>query len=454
MNFKELCNSIKNVACVISVRKVNDSYDEIRIVDGNKEYLKSYEQGYYGIIQFVPNSIYTNYLQRNLNFEDYCYRSAVKKELLHSYAYPEYFKSWMHMLFIPLEYETAELSYCLYIMEISNVFNPENLVNSGVDINNQVLKTTLQLAKTEDFVASLNLVTKEIRKLCRATFCCILLVDELKEEINPIAEDRDLNSDRLPMKAYMDEDFYSAVRLWDDTIGDSNCLIINDDKGREFIKEKNPIWYESLQKNKLKSLVLFRLKSGKNQIGYMWVSNFETDDTTKIKEALEITTFILGFEIGNHLLVNQLTALSSIDVLTGLYNRNRMNSYMTEIAETKEPIGVIFLDINGLKKVNDTEGHLAGDNLIKRAANVLKNVYSKAYIFRAGGDEFVVILKNMDETHILKSFEILEEKAKKNNVSFSYGYSVAYDSKEIDKILIEADANMYENKRKFYDSLK
>ena len=339
-------------------------------------------------------------------------------------------------------------------MEISNVFNPENLANSGVEINNEVLKTTLQLAKTEDFVASLNSVTKEIRKLCRATFCCILLVDEVKEEINPIAEDRDLNSDRLPMKSYMDEDFYSAVRLWDDTIGDSNCLIINDGKGREFIKEKNPLWYESLQKNKLKSLVLFRLKSGKNQIGYMWVSNFKTDDTTKIKEALEITTFILGFEIGNHLLVNQLTKLSSIDVLTGLYNRNRMNSYMTEIAETKEPIGVIFLDINGLKKVNDTEGHLAGDNLIKRAANVLKNVYSKEYIFRAGGDEFVVILKNIDETHILKSFEILEEKAKKNNVSFAYGYSVAYDSKDIDKVLIEADANMYENKRKFDDSLK
>ena len=54
--------------------------------------------------------IYTDFIARNLNFEDYCYRSAVKKELLHSYAYPEYFKAWMHMLFIPLEYETEELS--------------------------------------------------------------------------------------------------------------------------------------------------------------------------------------------------------------------------------------------------------------------------------------------------------------------------------------------------------
>ena len=368
MNFKELCNSINDVACVVSVRKKGNSYDEIRIVEGNKKHKASFSNE----TDFIPNSLYTDYLPRNLNFEEYVYRSAVKKELLHSYAYPEYLKKWLHMLFIPLEYEENDISYCLYIMDINEIFNPESLSSSSNEIDNKVLKATLQLTKTSDFSMSLNGVTREIRKICNASFCCILLIDELKESLKVLAEDRDLNSDRLAMNDYMDKSFYDMVKSWDSTIADSNCIIINDEKGMNYIKEVNPVWYSSLIKHGIDSLVLFRLKSNNNQLGYMWVSNFKSDDTPKIKETLEITTFILGFEIGNHLLVEQLTQLSSVDVLTGLYNRNKMNNYMQEISETSDTISLIFLDINGLKKVNDIEGHAQGDKLIKRASRTLK----------------------------------------------------------------------------------
>ena len=111
MNFKELCESITDIACIISVRKTGSGYDEIRIVEGNKKHKDSFNSEN----DFVPNSIYTKYLPRNLNFEEYCYRSAVKKELLHSYAYPEYLKSWLHMLYIPLEYEEI-IYHIVYIL--------------------------------------------------------------------------------------------------------------------------------------------------------------------------------------------------------------------------------------------------------------------------------------------------------------------------------------------------
>lgn len=446
MNFKELCDSITDIACIISVRKTGSGYDEIRIVEGNKKHRASFNTEN----DFVPNSIYTKYLPRNLNFEEYCYRSAVKKELLHSYAYPEYLKSWLHMLYIPLEYEDNNISYCLYIMEMNSIFNPENLTNASSDIDNKVLRTTLQLAKTSDFDVSLKNVTREIRKICNATFCCILLFNDDKHLLKVLAEDRDLESDRLTMNEYMDNTFYDIVKSWDKTISDSDCIIVNDEKGMDYIKDVNEMWYESLTSNGIDSLVLFRLKSNDNQIGYMWVTNFETTNTPKIKETLEITTFILGFEIGNHLLVDQLTQLSSFDVLTGLYNRNKMNSYMNEIAETNDSISLIFLDINGLKKINDIEGHEAGDNLIKTAANILKTVFKDSYIFRAGGDEFVVILKNVNEKQIKYYINDLEEQSLKNNVSFAYGYSRTNNPQEIERILKKADSNMYINKRNYY----
>ena len=251
MNFKEICNSINNVCCVISVKKTNDSYDEIRIVDGNEKYIASFNMDTYKEHQFIPNSIYTKYLERNLNFEEYCYRSAVKKELLHSYAYPEHFKMWLHMLFIPLEYETKELSYCLYIMEINDVFEPEKLANTKNDTENKILAATLQLANTSDFEKSIKNVTKEIRKLCFASFCCILLLDEEKEELKILASDRDLNSKSKHLIDYNDDSFYDLVVSWDDTIGNSNCIIINDSKGMEYLKDKNYKWYESLSKNNI-----------------------------------------------------------------------------------------------------------------------------------------------------------------------------------------------------------
>ena len=356
------------------------------------------------------------------------------------------------MLFIPLEYETEELSYCMYIMEINEVFNPELLANPSGDIYSKVLNTTLQLSNTGNFEVSLKNVTREIRKICNALFCCILLVDDENKRLTVLAQDRDLNAVRMPAEAYMTDSFYEVVQTWDALVAkNGNCIIVNDEKGMNYIKENDPDWYESLVANNVESLVLFRLKTGNRPLGYMWVSDFKADDTPKIKEALEITTFVLGSQIGNHLMLRQLEKLSSIDLLTGLYNRNKLNAYMDEILASEDaPTALLFLDINGLKKVNDNEGHLAGDHLIKRAANTLISVFPEEDIFRVGGDEFVIILRNVEEKQIINYIDKLHQKAKKNDVSFAAGYAMTNHSKDIEKILKEADVNMYNDKRKFY----
>ena len=86
MNFKELCDNINNMACVVSVEKKGDSYGEIRLVDGNQKYKNSFvvkQEGSPAVLkEFIPNSIYTEYIEKNINFEQFCYNSAIKKELL------------------------------------------------------------------------------------------------------------------------------------------------------------------------------------------------------------------------------------------------------------------------------------------------------------------------------------------------------------------------------------
>ena len=93
MDFQKVADSIGAMTCVVSVEKRPEGgYGDIRIVTGNKAYIDSIEHPV-GEVQmltsrFTPNSLYTDYLTRDLNFEDFCYRAAVEKRCLHSYAHP------------------------------------------------------------------------------------------------------------------------------------------------------------------------------------------------------------------------------------------------------------------------------------------------------------------------------------------------------------------------------
>ena len=455
MDFKKLCDGIDSMACILSVQKKKDGYGDIRIVCGNQKYLDSFNESMYKNHEFMPNGLYTDFIDRNLSFEEFCYKSAVKKEILHSYAYPKNTGFWFHMLYIPVDYETDELAYCMYIMDIKNDFNSDILSGTDNSIATKVLKTTLQLSDG-DFNVSINKVIKDIREMCNAAFCCILLIDDVKEKLNILAQDRDLNSDRKNMESYIDEGFYEMVKTWKDTFSNHNCLIIRNKDDFDFVKEKNPVWYNSLIKEKIYSLVLLPLYAEDKLLGYIWVSNFNSQDTIKIKETLEITSFIVSAFIAKHLLLSQLKVLSSIDLLTTVKNRNEMNNYTKLLSLEKDNIniGVLFLDINGLKKTNDTYGHEEGDKLIKRAADVLKSIFDNNHIYRAGGDEFTVILEDVNKMMMDEYVELVREKAKNNNVSFAIGYSIKKNGHEVTNAIKEADEAMYDDKKKYYELTK
>ena len=89
MDFQSIVDSIPTAACVLSVEKLeNGNYGTIRIVTGNRPYLDSIERPAENLKmltqKFVPNSDYTNYLNRDLNFEDSSYSAAVLKKCIHS----------------------------------------------------------------------------------------------------------------------------------------------------------------------------------------------------------------------------------------------------------------------------------------------------------------------------------------------------------------------------------
>ena len=220
-------------------------------------------------------------------------------------------------------------------------------------------------------------------------------------------------------------------------------------------RSKNPAWYESLVKANVDSIVLFPLKSTDETLGYIWACNFDIKNAVKIKETLELTTFFVGSEIANQRLVEKLRILSSVDMLTGVLNRNEMNNRIDGLrkigCEEIKGLGIVFADLNGLKRVNDNEGHAAGDLLLKNGAMLLQNIFVGDEIYRAGGDEFMVLMTFTTEEAIVERIA----KAKKlsrhyGNVSFAMGYSFQSVVTDITYALKTADERMYADKEQYY----
>ncbi len=146
--------------------------------------------------------------------------------------------------------------------------------------------------------------------------------------------------------------------------------------------------------------------------------------------------------------------LSFHDSLTGLYNRRFLEEEMSRLETDRQmPMGIIMVDLNGLKLVNDTYGHNAGDELLKKAADILNITCRKEdLIARWGGDEFVILLPNITEKNLEKICTRIKENSKDKyvvNIPISFALGTAIKDrveKSLDVTLQEAENDMYAKK--------
>jgi len=153
----------------------------------------------------------------------------------------------------------------------------------------------------------------------------------------------------------------------------------------------------------------------------------------------------------------KLRFLSFHDALTGLYNRGYFEEEMERLKSSRQfPVSIIVCDLDDLKQINDSLGHDVGDQAIKAAANILRsNVFRKEDIVaRTGGDEFVILLPNVDINENPAIRERLDKSiidfngSTKNDglyrpIFFSYGFAVIQSDESLMEGYKQADAAMY-----------
>lgn len=460
MDFQKFVDTFSAATCVISVEKLPDGgYGTIRIVTGNEAYVKSIEQAVDGprlmLNKFIPNTEYQKYFPKDLNFEDFCYKSAVLKQPQHSYVHPERFDFWFNLFSLPLESDDEKLAYCTYTQEVTHKPNTEKMSNLSFDNSSDVLSACLKLTGTDDFNTAIQELIQRLREICNSQYCCIMLMNIQDRTCHLLGESFSEDEEFNENDDWMVDHFYDIAETWEDLIGGSNCLIIKNSTDWDYVKERNKSWHDELVYTGVKTMVLFPLKKNGNLLGYIWATNFAPENAGRIKEILELTSLFVSSEISNHLLFDKLRILSTVDSLTGVMNRNEMNNRVDEIAGNSnlsdKSVGIVFIDLNGLKKTNDERGHLAGDILLKEAATILKEIFPQDEIYRAGGDEFMVLSLGSSEESLNKKINELRKKVEQSEtVSFAIGLYFDQSSKNILSAMTKADKKMYEDKDLYY----
>lgn len=234
---------------------------------------------------------------------------------------------------------------------------------------------------------------------------------------------------------------------WYRCFEDGKVIVIRD---LEDIKESDPLQYENLKRQGIHSLVVVPLYYNGEVIAFYGVDNPPPMFLDYSHDMLEIIGSFLISCLKRRKLLAKLFELSYTDALTKLGNRFALSEYVKRINQTQSVL-VVYCDITGLKRVNDLQGHEAGDMLIRNACECLRQVFKGYGLFRIGGDELLVICPDITREAADKQVAKLRSTMKEHSVNVAVGKVWLEEmGNDLEHSVMEAEKRMYEDKAEYY----
>ena len=456
MDIQSWIEGIDGLASLYSFDILEDgSFSEIRLMAVNKQ-----NEGMLHMNPaappFYPGIPYRNYWM-DLNFESFAYKCASTNQPLYSYVNAR--GVWLKGFYIPVRNTDIAAKadngkktvYCLYIISYSDKVEADSMSQKSSEVANAVMEVSIKIHETPDFYQSMADAAKEIKKICGAEKCSLYTVDKNRRTCTFISEEGVRDEYLETFASEMGRTPFEVAEAWERDLALSDCFLLEDLK---VIEERDPEWYRSLCLHNIHNIILFAIRSNQTLVGFIWAANYDVAATERIKETLELCSFLLAAVIYNNQLLARLEVKSMVDELTQLKSRNALNERVEYYAEDKENaqnIGVVFADLNGLKSVNDKKGHAAGDKLLIKAASLLKTYFGDCEIYRAGGDEFVILCPDITEVEMEKRLlKIRSLSEETEDVSFAFGTAFCEDHHDISRAIRSADERMYKDKEAYY----
>lgn len=243
----------------------------------------------------------------------------------------------------------------------------------------------------------------------------------------------------------------SLISDWLPFFEKNDCIIIDD---VEQLQKTNTAAYATLHAQEITSLIAAPIFLDNKLAGYIGIDNYDSEKIKNSSYLLLSMSIFLSYAIRHRNHVDMLHRLSYHDLLTNALNRNAFMDVLSQFRPGQyASAGIIYIDINGMKEINDFYGHHQGDKILITTVAKVFNLFKPDELFRIGGDEFVIITYDLTETDFYEKFNLLRNIfCEKTNLPFSIATGSCWvkSPSDLNSLLQQADSAMYADKKKFY----
>lgn len=383
------------------------------------------------------------YERANPIWMTYCAKASLDGEVIHDCIYAPEIGHWLDFTIMPLK-QPGYVAYTFINVDIDRERQME--MKREFTTKDIVLRISKILSSEETYEVAMNHALQELSRILHPDRLYILETDgkTVSNTFEWCAPGVTPEIDTL-----QNLDYAQYIGGWEKFLEHSTSVVIED---IEVLKDDDPVDYWNLKRQGIERIIDAPFYHDGKLIGYLGVDNYEKSELVNTVTVLETVSYFIASKITNYRLMAELEHASCYDALTGLHNRNACIEKIDFLMQHSSSIGIVYADVNGLKEINDTRGHQAGDEALKRAAHLLAKCYGSENAYRMGGDEFLVLMPLVKELDFKASFRRLRELVgREQDLSIALGSDWGADTTHLNEAICRTDQRMYSDKVEFYN---
>lgn len=335
-----------------------------------------------------------------------------------------------------------------FAVDITEKENVSQTVRRKLAIENTLLECIRILNREEDFPQAVDMVLENLGRLHQADRAYIFEYSILKNGDVLANNTYEWCSEGIPaQKDILQEVPFHWFHYWQKIFERREDVVI---ECLDSTKDSEPEMYAVLKPQGITSLIAVPLVLNDVVSGFIGVDNPKANQDDH--SLLHSLAYFVTDEQRKRNMQNELKRMSYCDGLTGLHNRNSYISVLQKLEkEPPDSLGVVFVDLNGLKRINDQQGHDEGDKYIRDISEIFSRHFRREGLFRIGGDEFVFLCPDMPEQVFLANIAALQREASEAYPeSLSLGQVWSEGEAHIMEMVKQADRLMYQEKAKYH----
>ena len=380
--------------------------------------------------ELIGSTYYSTVSNRDEDWIRLSYQAAFMRQSVINSTYNTQFNRWFEFWAVPV-YKKGFCAFIIHDVTVQKRKEENRVITTNS--NNLILDCAKALSANE-FKKGIKYTLKELGTVLKADRAAIIEVNN--GEPGDIYSWTDkISGTGLPSKSVLSQ--YDFFTFWKKQVGENNYYICDD---ISMINSQNSEVYKSVLHGTISRYIVAALKDK--------ADNYSLDLDINVKEVVESISIFISEEFKNYIITQKMSYRNIHDDLTDLGNRHSYALTVDMLNGMDIAIGVCFVDINGLKFINDAKGHDEGDKAICETANLIASVFKKKYCYRIGGDEFIALVPQITKEHFEELIEKLRKKTKNNPVAIGAIWSDS--NSDIEELINQADKLMYVDKADYF----